>query len=148
VYTHWQRTFLHPALMAFDAPSRDECTASRSTSNTPLQALVLLNDPTQVEAARVLAARILREGGPSYRSRLDWAFRRVLARPPDVAESRMLRRLLDRQHRRYARDRDAAFALVSTGSVPVPDGLDVAEHAAWTAVSRALLNLHETITRL
>jgi hypothetical protein len=151
VYTHWQRTFLHPSLMAFDAPSRDECTANRSISNTPLQALVLLNDPTFVEAARVFAARILREGGgapgASTAQKLTWAFERTLARPPTDEEQRVLTGLLERQRVRYAGDAAAARELVTVGDSPVPGDLPLPELVAWTAVARTLINLHETITR-
>ena len=80
LYTFWQRTFLQPSLMAFDAPTREECTAERTRSNTPLQSLVLLNDPTYVEAARVFAARIVKEGGAKPAERIDWAFRQALSR--------------------------------------------------------------------
>jgi hypothetical protein len=148
VYTHWQRTFLLPSFIAFDAPSRDECTANRSPSNTPLQALVLLNDPTYVEAARVLAEKTMREGGNSFRAKLEWAFTRAVARPPARQEAKLLATLYERQRARYQRDEPAARELVSTGARPVAQDLPVAEVAAWTAVSRAILNLHETITRL
>ena len=147
VYTHWQRTFLLPSFVAFDAPSRDECTADRSASNTPLQALVLLNDPSYVEAARVLAERIMRQGGGSFRARVAWAFQRAVARPPSRHEAKMLQTLFEQQRDRYQRDEAAARDLISTGATPVATDLPAAELAAWTAVSRAILNLHETITR-
>ncbi|MFN5559164.1 MAG: DUF1553 domain-containing protein, partial [Opitutaceae bacterium] len=147
VYTHWQRTLLHPSLMAFDAPARDECTTHRSTSNTPLQALVLLNDPTYVEAARIFAERILRRGGWTFEARLDWAFARAVARPPTAEEAHVLRQLFEQQRTRYRADPAGARALISTGESPVAADLPEAELAAWTAVSRALLNLHETVTR-
>jgi hypothetical protein len=82
LYTHWQRTFLHPSLLAFDCPSREDCVAKRSRSNTPLQALVLLNDPTYVEAARALAVRMVREGGGAIDDRIKFAFREALSRGP------------------------------------------------------------------
>jgi hypothetical protein len=148
VYTHWQRTFLLPSFVAFDAPSRDECTANRSPSNTPLQALVLLNDPSYVEAARVLAERMMREGGRSSRAKIAWAFGRAVARPPDRREARMLQTLFEKQRARYQHDEAAARELISTGALVVAKDLPAAELAAWTAVSRAILNLHETITRL
>jgi hypothetical protein len=149
LYTHWQRTFLHPSLLAFDAPAREECTANRSPSNTPLQALVLLNDPSYVEAARVFAEKILREGGPkaAFKTKLAWAFARALSRPPTREEIRVLQGLWDRQRARYAKDPASARELIDVGDVPVPDDLPVSELAAWTSVSRAMLNLHETITR-
>ncbi len=147
VYTHWQRTFLLPSFVAFDAPSRDECTANRSASNTPLQALVLLNDPSYVEAARVLAERMMREGGGAARTKIAWAFARAVARAPTAAEAKLLEGLLTKQRARYVKDEAAARELVSTGAAPVPQDLPVIEHAAWTSVARAILNLHETITR-
>lgn len=147
LYTHWQRLFLHPSLRAFDAPAREECTAERPRSNTPLQALALLNDPTYVEAARVLAARSLQEGGTSYADRLDWIYQQVLARDPDDQESATLRALLNAQHHRYEVNRSAAEKLTKVGLAPAARGVDVVEHACWIAVARVLLNLHETITR-
>jgi hypothetical protein len=150
VYVHWQRTFLHPSLMAFDAPAREECTANRAASNTPLQALVLLNDPSYVEAARVFAERILRDAGASvsFEAKLHWAFARAVSRPPTKDEVLLLRGLWDKQRARYAADAAAARELISVGNAPLAKDLPLPELAAWTAVSRALLNLHETITRL
>src|SRR5262245_40485984 len=86
LYTHWQRTFLHPSLLAFDAPTREECTASRIISNTPMQALVLLNDPIFVEAARVFGERIMRQGGPTVDSRLRFAYECTVSRTPGATE--------------------------------------------------------------
>ncbi len=147
VYTHWQRSFLLPSFITFDAPSREECTANRSPSNTPLQALVLLNDPTFVEAARVLAEKIMQEGGPSFEARLKWTFARALARSPTPHEIGQLHRLFELQHARYKVDEPAARELISTGEAPRSTDLAVADLAAWTSVARAVLNLHETITR-
>lgn len=147
VYTHWQRTFLLPSFVAFDAPSRDECTANRSASNTPLQALVLLNDPSFVEAARVLAEKAMRYGGKSFATKTNWLFRRAVARPPRSEETKLLEGLFEQQRQRYRQDESAARELIATGNAPVPSDLPVAELAAWTAVTRAVLNLHETITR-
>lgn len=146
LYTHWQRTFLCPALQIFDAPTREECTVYRTASNTPLQALVLLNDPEFVEAARVLAAKIASQPA-DFDHQLEYAFDHVLGRPPRKEETKILRGLFDEQHEIYQDDEAAARSLVSVGGAPVPKDLDVVEVAAWTSVSRALLNLHETITR-
>ena len=104
VYTHWQRTFLHPMLKAFDAPSREECTAERPRSNTPLQALALLNDPSFVEAARVFAERIVREGGSTAESRLDWAYQWVLARSPKPAEQKLVLGLYENHLAKYQKE--------------------------------------------
>ncbi len=147
LYTYWQRTFLHPSLLAFDASTREECVVQRPRSNTPLQALVLLNDPTYVEAARVLAARLIREAGTDPSARLDRAFRLALARPPRPDETTILTGLLLKHQRQYQHDPAAARALLGIGDEPVPTGLNPAELAAWTSVTRVLLNLHETITR-
>jgi hypothetical protein len=146
-YTWWQRSFLHPSLLAFDAPSREECAADRTRSNLPQQALVLLNDPTYVEAARVFAARILREGPSAPEARITWAWQQALQRDPRPAELRTMRELLDQQVPAYRSDPKSAAELLKVGFAPVPEGLDPAELAAWTHVARVLLNLHETITR-
>jgi hypothetical protein len=147
LYTYWQRTFLHPSLAAFDASSREECTVDRPRSNTPQQALVLLNDPTYVEAARALAARILKDGGNSTAERLQFAFQRVLTRQPVAGEVAVLTDLLEKHRREFAADKTSAEKLQTVGDLKAPANLDVAELAAWTDVCRVLLNLHETITR-
>ena len=148
VYTFWRRSFLHPSMLAFDAPTREECTAERVTSNTPLQALTLLNDPTYLEAARVFAQNILEQGGNNSLERLDYAFRQTLSRPPTAQESVVLMTLYDKHRAKYANDTAAAQALLSIGLADTPDTLDKTEWAAWTSVTRVLLNLHETIMRM
>lgn len=147
LYTWWQRSFLHPSLLAFDAPSREECAAERTRSNIPQQALVLLNDPTYVEAARAFGARILREPPGNLEVRIVWAWQQALQRNPTATEMRITRELLETQLKTYRADPKAADALLKTGLAPVPDGQDRAELAAWTHVARVLLNLHESITR-
>lgn len=147
LYTHWQRQYLHPSLLAFDAPCREECTADRPRSNTPLQSLVLLNDPSYVEAARAFAELILRHGGSSSGERLHFAFRRAVSRDVTPAESQVLERLLDKHLAEYKSDPAAAGELLSTGARAVPADLNKTELAAWTSVARTILNLHETITR-
>lgn len=145
VYTHWQRQFLHPMLKAFDAPSREECTAERPRSNTPLAALVLLNDPTFVEAARVFAQRVMTRGDDA--ARIGYAFRQATSREPDEVERRVLLKLLGKERARYEANPKAAGELVRLGQAPVPKDADVTELVAWTAVCRAILNLNETMTR-
>jgi mono/diheme cytochrome c family protein len=147
LYTWWQRTFLQPSLLAFDAPTREECVAERLRSNTPQQALVLLNDPTYVEAARAFAARILHDGGADDQHRLAWAMRTALIRVPSAAELAVLAGLLAKSRAGYAADLDAAAKLLAIGMAPAPGELPAVELAAWTSVGRAILNLHETITR-
>ena len=121
LYVHWQRQFLHPMMKAFDAPSREECTTQRPQSNTPLAALVLLNDPTFIEAAKAFADKIVKKGGDSFDKRLSYAFEVALSRPPDQFEENTLAQLIDNQ------------SAVSTES--------------WTPLARAILNLAETNLR-
>jgi hypothetical protein len=147
VYVHWQRQFLHPWLLAFDAPTREECTALRNSSNTPSAALVLLNDPTFVEAARGLAARILTESEGNDEARLRWAWRTVLGRDPRSEETELIRQLLEKHRAYFAENNDHAESLLSVGISKRPENLPAGELAAWTSVSRALLNLNETISR-
>jgi hypothetical protein len=147
LYVWWQRSFLHPSMLAFDAPSREECAAERNRSNIPQQALVLLNDPTYLEAARVFAARIISQGGDNTVARITWAWQQALQRDPSAEELQIIRPLLEKHLAVYQKDAAAAAALLKTGLSPVSTTLDPAELAAWTHVARVLLNLHETITR-
>jgi hypothetical protein len=145
VYTHWQRTFLHPMLANFDAPARDECAAQRNLSNTPQQALTLLNDPAFVEAARIFAARIA-AGGKDDKARLRSAFRTALARDAKPAELTALTAFLAAQRTHYRAAPAEAEKLLRIGLAP-PTAGDPAELAAWTQVARVLLNSQEVITR-
>jgi hypothetical protein len=147
LYTWWQRSFLHPSMLAFDAPSREECCAERGRSNIPQQALVLLNDPSYVEAARSLAARVLKECNGSAEERVAWAWRLVLQRLPRIEEMETVMPLLRAHLDHYKASPAAADELLKTGLAAIPADLDKAELAAWTHVARVLLNLHETITR-
>jgi hypothetical protein len=147
VYTHWQRTFLHPVLANFDAPSREECTASRTTANTPQQALTLLNDPSFVEAARVLAQKVLACAARSDAERIDFLYQTALSRPARDREKQSLAAFLAVQRGTYQSDPGAARKLVRVGLAPVPAGVNESELAAWTTVCRVVLNLHESITR-
>jgi hypothetical protein len=146
VYMHWQRMFLHPALKAFDAPTREECTAKRSVSNTPQAALTLLNDPTFVEAARVFAAKLLTRSG-SVQERLGYGFEMVTARPASAPELAVLVDTLSQHRKLYRASPKLAGALQATGLTKPPKGVNAVELASWTAVTRVLLNLHETTTR-
>jgi hypothetical protein len=147
VYMHWQRQYLHPMLKAFDAPSREECTVQRPRSNTALSALVLLNDPTFTEAARALAARILRDGGKTRVDRLNFAFREAVLRPADDKEQGVLDSLLTRSQKYYKANPQKADELLSIGLTPKPKRIDPIELASWTIVARAVLNLNEVYTR-
>ena len=147
LYTFWQRTFLHPSLLAIDASTREECTVERPRSNTPLQALTMLNDPTYVEAAKALAARVLHEGGSTESQRIRYVFRQVLARAPTTAEFDVLAQFYRRQSRHYTADEASTGKLLEVGDTKPPAGVATVELAAWTTVARVILNLHETITR-
>jgi len=147
VYTHWQRTFLHPMLANFDAPSREECVASRNISNTPQQALTLLNDPSFVEASRAFAEKVLSSKRASDDARLELACERALARPIKPKELKSLEEFLALQREHYRSNPDEAKKLMNVGFAPEPKGADESELAAWTQVCRVVLNLHETITR-
>jgi hypothetical protein len=146
VYMHWQRTFLHPMLANFDAPMRDECAAARTGSNTPQQALTLLNDPTFVEAARVFAARIV-SASANDDARLRTAFQFAFGRDPKPAERTSLTALLGSQRDYYRANPADTKKLLRIGLAPPPPDKDAADIAAWTQVTRVLLNMQEFITR-
>jgi hypothetical protein len=147
LYTFWKRTIAPPALITFDAAAREACTVRKARTNTPLQALTLLNEVTFVEAARVLAQRVLREAGPAPEDRLTLAFRLVTARRPRPAEMQILRAGWERHCTRFRKDPGAARKLLSAGEYPRGMRHDVAELAAYTAVAGVILNLDETITK-
>ncbi len=147
LYTWWQRSYLHPAMLALDAPSREECCADRIRSNIPQQALVLLNDPTFVEAARAFAARMLKEGGADAEDRLTWAWREATLREPKPDELALITRLFEEHKQSFAQDATGRGNLLNVGYAPAPKDVEPSELAAYTSVARALLNLHETITR-
>ncbi len=147
LYTWWQRSYLHPAMLAFDAPTREECAAERNRSNIPQQALVLLNDPSFVEASKAFAARILREGSGATEQRIIWAWRQALDRAPQPEELELAQDLLKTQLAEYQANPQAADQLLTVGLWPVPADLDKIQLAAWSNLARVILNLHETITR-
>lgn len=147
VYMHWQRQYLHPMLKAFDAPTREECTALRARSNTAPAALVLLNDPSFVEAARAFAGRILQEGGSTTHDRLNFALRQAASRSATEKEQRILGNLLAESLDYYRSHPDEADQLLGVGLKPPPAELDHVELASWTILARATLNLNEITTR-
>ena len=146
LYVHWQRMFLHPQLLAFDAPSREECTAARMRSNTPKAALVLLNDPTFVEAARNLAERVMTEVDEEQ-ERLALLWRIAVSRRPDFEEQKLLTDLLERRRQEYKNKPNLAEELLAIGISSTDTTLDLIERAAWTATARVVLNLREAIGR-
>ncbi len=146
LYTYWCRTFLHPSLAAFDAPTREECTVDRGRPNTRRQALGRLPAAGDGGGARALAERALASAGPAAEERIAFLYRTVLTRTPSSREVAILTDLSARHLAEYRADPDAAKASLTIGDRPAPEG-DAAEHAAWTSVARVVLNLHETITR-
>lgn len=147
VYMHWQRTFLHPMLTNFDAPSRDECVAKRTQSNSPQQALTLLNDPVFVELSRAYAIRILRESKSNkFDDRLALAYRLALARSPAPKERAGLKKLFEAQQTYFEENPADAQAFLQR-QPGVGSQAELPELAAWAQVCRVILNLHETITR-
>jgi hypothetical protein len=147
IYTEWQRTFLHPALLNFDAPTREECTVNRVNSNTPLQALDLLNDPIFVEAARAFAQRVIRSGAHNLDGQINWAFLEAEDRAPRPEEIRILESLYRDSLLQFRQKKSAAAELTSIGDSRRAGNVNDANLAAMTMVARAILNLHETITR-
>lgn len=147
MYTFWKRTCPPPSLTTFDAPDRETCTVRRARTNTPLQALVLLNDPTYVEASRKLAERILLEGGTTVDTRINFAFRTVLSRQPKPQEISVLKNIYTQQLEKFRQHETAAHKLLKVGESPRNEQLDVVELATWSTISSILLNLDETVTK-
>ncbi|WP_397568143.1 PSD1 and planctomycete cytochrome C domain-containing protein [Schlesneria sp. T3-172] len=147
LYTFWKRTAPPPSMSTFDAPSRENCTVRRPRTNTPLQALALMNDKQYVDAARKLAERMLREGGETPEDRLVYGFRWVTARRPSARELEVLKGTLDKQRAQFQADTKAAEQLLAYGDSPRDPHLETAEYAAWTMLANLLINLDETITK-
>jgi len=146
LYMHWQRQFLHPMLRAFDAPLREECTAQRTVSNTPLAALTMMNDPVFIEASRSFAQRILTEPVEDNRARIEFAFREATGREPKNEETDVLIEFLEDNLAYYhTLEGDAELLAGQAGQAKV--GITQPIFAAWTQVARAILNLHEVMTR-
>ncbi|MBM3845037.1 MAG: DUF1553 domain-containing protein [Verrucomicrobia bacterium] len=147
VYSLWKRTVLNPTLMTFDAPDRALCTEQRSQTCTPLQAFVTLNEKGFVEAARVMAERVVREGGQTLDDRLTYACKLVLSRPPSAQERQILAATHHEMFSAYQNDLTAALDLLSTGESKRAEDLNQLDLAAWAAVGNVLLNLDEAITK-
>ena len=147
LYTYWKRSVPHPGMLLFDAPFRETCALRRSRSNTPLQALNLMNDPTYVEAARFLAQRMIKEGGTSIESRLAHGFHLLLGRNPSQQELQVLTAAVERSIKDFTKDAEAAKQLLTFGEAKTDDKLSPDELAAYTTVASTLINLDETITK-
>jgi hypothetical protein len=147
MYTYWKRTCPPPGMTTFDAPDRETCTIRRARTNTPLQALVLMNDPTYLEAARKLAERALKEGGDTDATRLTHVFRLCVARDPRASESTVLLKVLAQAKQNFVAVPQSAEKLLAVGDAPRDPKLDVSELAAWTTLANVVLSLDETITK-
>ncbi len=147
LYTIWKRTAAPPSMLLFDAPSREICTVKRSRTNTPLQALVLLNEVTYVEAAKKLAERMLSEGGSSIADRLTFGFRITTGRRPTPAEVEVLTSGLQSDQARFATNKDTAKQLLTIGESKPDSKFSPEELAAYTLTANVLLNLDEVVTR-
>jgi hypothetical protein len=147
MYTFWKRTAPPPSMQIFDAPSREFCAVRRSRTNTPMQALVLMNDEQFVEAARQFGRRMLTTGGESDRDKLVFGFRSVTSRFPTTKELNILVAVLEDHRQRYQEDQEAAQQLIHIGASAVDEILDAQELASWTMIGNLLLNLNETITK-
>ena len=147
IYTYWKRSAPPPAMQIFDAPTREKCIMQRARTNTPLQALVTLNDTQFMEASRHMAERLIRDGGKTTEERLRHGFRLATARYPDPNEMAVLKRIFENASRKYTDNEESALQLLSIGEAKRDETLPTAEHAAWTIVSSSLLNLDETLTR-
>ena len=147
LYTFWRRSLPYPSMDAFDAPSREVCTLRRIRTNTPLQALVTLNDPVYVEAAQGLARRVLAEGGNDDEERATYAFRTCVSRPPTSSELAVLVESARQARERLAQQPDDAAKLATDPLGPLPDGVDPVEAAVWTVIGNVLLNLDEVLAR-
>ncbi len=147
LYTFWKRTAPPPSMSTFDAPSRENCTVRRPRTNTPLQALALMNDKQYIDAARKLAERMLREGGATPDQRLTYGFRWMTARLPSARELEVLKKTLDNETAVFQADKPAAEKLLAYGDSPRDMNIETAEYAAWTMIANLLINLDETITK-
>ena len=147
MYTFLKRTAPPPFMSSFDGPNREQSCAARGRSNTPMQALQLMNDVQHVEAARNLAQRILKKGGQDDSARVRWAWRVVTARQPEASEAKIITDVLGGHRARFAKDAEAAKQLISFGESKADAALDPAELAAWTLVANLLLNLDEVINK-
>ena len=147
LYIHWKRQSPPPNMLIFDAPTREYCVVRRPRTNTPLQALTLLNDPQFVEAARAFAQRIMTETAHDPKKQIVYAFRIATARAPGAEEMKVLLDVYRQQLAEFQKDRDAAEKLLSVGSFRARVDLDRSELAAWTTVASMILNLDETLTK-
>ncbi len=147
LYTYWKRTVAPPFMVNFDSTNREVCTVMQGRTNTPLQALNLMNDVAFVEAARKLAERLMLEGGTAAGDRVEYLYRLVLARPPRAGEKRVMLEALAGFQSSFRADPKSAAEFLEHGDAPVAAGLDVADLAAYTSIASLMLNLDEAVTK-
>ncbi|MBY0458511.1 MAG: DUF1553 domain-containing protein, partial [Gemmataceae bacterium] len=147
VYTQWRRSNPYPSMSTFDAPNRDTCVVRRARTNTPLQALVTMNDPVYVEAAQSLARRTIKDGGKTTADKATFAFRACLVRSPTEAEVARLAKLYESAREKFAADKSKALKLATEPLGKLPLGVDEVDAAAWTVVANVLLNLDEMLMK-
>ena len=148
MYTYWKRSAPAPSMTIFDAPTREKCMVERPRTNTPLQALVTMNDPQFLEASRHIANRIMKDGGKTIRDRVEYAYRLVTSRKPKPIVTQILIGAFKEELENYKKDTEAAGKILSVGTTKHDESLNASEHAAWTIVASIILNLDEVITRL
>ncbi len=148
IYTFWKRQSPPPGMLAFDAPTRETCTVRRPRTNTPLQALTLMNDTTYIEAARVLAQRMMTEPKQTTpQARIQFAFRLAIARLPKPGEAKILLDLFQKQLKEFKKNKQAAARLIEVGESKRNQSLDVIELATWTTIASVILSMDETVTK-
>ena len=147
MYTYWKRSAPQPALMAFDTPSREKCVLKRQRTNTPMQALITLNDEQFVEASRVFAERILKSDRTDFNDRLDYAFELATSRPSDDLRRNVLKSTYDEQLALFQKEPERAKQLIAVGDSKPDASIDPVEHATWTLLASMILNLDETLNR-
>ncbi len=147
MYTYWKRSAPAPNMMIFDAPTREKCVVERARTNTPLQALVTLNDMHFVEASRKLAARVMKEGGKAFEDRVRFAYQLCLSRKPEMGEFAICREVFDAQHASFKATPESADKYLGIGESERDGMLDPVDHAAWTVIANMILNLDELLTR-
>jgi hypothetical protein len=147
LYTYWRRTTPYPSMVTFDAPARTLCTVTRPRTNTPLQALVTLNDPCFVETAQALGRRMMKEGGATAEERVAYGFRLCVSRPPQAREVSILKQVYEKARDDFEKNPKDAVKLATDPLGPLPEGVSAPEAAAWTVVGNVLMNLDEFLAK-
>ena len=147
MYTFWKRTSHPPSMAIFDAPNRETCTVRRERTNTPLQALVLMNDVQFFEAARKFGERVMKEGGKGAEERILFIYRTALGRLPSESEKNSILNLYNEHLKDFSNSKDTVSEILSSGESPLDESLNATELASWTMITHLILNLSETVTK-